>query len=160
MADSLYIDLLKKLILRDLETGGRLEIIEGPTPKGSYYYFTCRNPTTKRYWKHIIKTEETTLEGDVMCFPEALSRWFELSYAEFLTIPRLVLESMPEDWQRQMANLLFELDATFDWRPKEGRYWVKLKDDHGRFTEAPLGDYRRGNIEHLRKKSKRRDNGK
>jgi len=79
--------------------------------------------------------------------------WFELSYAHFLTVPRLVMESMPLDWQRKMAELLTEMDDTFDWRPTEGRYWVKLKDDHGHFSEAPLDDYRHGSIEHLRKET-------
>lgn len=77
--------------------------------------------------------------------------WFELSYAQFLTVPRLVMESMPLEWQRKMAELLTELDDTFDWRPSEGRYWVKLKGSDGRYTDAPLGDYRRGSVEHLRK---------
>ncbi len=79
-----------------------------------------------------------------------LSDWFELSYAQFLTVPRLVMESMPLDWQRQMAALLRAMDDTFDWRPKEGRYWVRLKDDRGRFAYAPLDDYRHGSVEHLR----------
>lgn len=83
-------------------------------------------------------------------FESPISLWFELSYARFLTVPRLVLESMPIEWQRQMAALLQAMDDTFDWRPKEGRYWVQLKDGQGRFTEAPLQDYRRGRIEHLR----------
>lgn len=77
--------------------------------------------------------------------------WFELSYASFLTVPRLVMESMPPEWQRRMVALLQELDATFDWRPKSGRYWVRLRDEHGRFSDAPLGDYRRGSVEHLRR---------
>ena len=81
---------------------------------------------------------------------EPLSLWFELSYAQFLTVPRLVLQSMPIEWQMKMAILLQEMDETFDWRPKEGRYWVKLKDGNGRFMDAPLNNYRRGNIEHLR----------
>ena len=75
--------------------------------------------------------------------------WFELSYAQFLTIPRLVMESMPMDWQHKMAALLEQLDGTFDWRPKKGRYWVKLKDDKGRYCDAPLNDYRYGSCEHL-----------
>jgi len=77
--------------------------------------------------------------------------WFELSYAHFLTVPRLVMESMPLEWQEKMAALLQEMDNTFDWRPKEGRYWVRLKDARGHFCEAPLEDYRRGSIEHLRR---------
>jgi len=65
-------------------------------------------------------------------------------------VPRLVMESMPPEWQKKMAALMREMDETFDWRPKEGRYWVRLKDGRGRYSEAPLGDYRRGDIEHLR----------
>lgn len=80
-----------------------------------------------------------------------LSCWFELSYAQFLTVPRLVMESMPPVWQARMARLLEEMDATFDWHPKEGRYWVKLKDEKGRYTDAPLQDYRHGSCEHLRR---------
>ena len=76
--------------------------------------------------------------------------WFELSCAQFLTVPRLVLESMPMKWQKKMAKLLEEMDETFDWRPKEGRYWVRIKDDNGRFAHAPLNDYRHGKMEHLR----------
>jgi hypothetical protein len=80
-----------------------------------------------------------------------IHEWFELSYAQFLTVPRLVMESMPLDWQLRMARLLRQMDNTFDWRPKEGRYWVKLKDGEGKYCDAPLGDYRRGSVEHLRR---------
>lgn len=84
--------------------------------------------------------------------------WFELSYAQFLTVPRLVMDSMPYEWQVKMAILLEEMDETFDWRPKEGRYWVRLKDDKGRYCNAPLGNYRHGayEIEALRIKKVRR----
>lgn len=87
------------------------------------------------------------LPGNGACDPR---EGVELSYARFLTVPRLVLENMPIEWQRQMAALLQAMDDSFDWRPKEGRYWVQLKDGQGRFTDAPLQDYRRGSIEHLR----------
>ena len=81
---------------------------------------------------------------------EPINWWFELSYAQYLTVPRLVMQSMPIEWQQKMAVLLQEMDETFDWRPKEGQYWVKLKDSKGRFMDAPLEDYRRGSCEHLR----------
>ena len=84
-------------------------------------------------------------------FGSPIHEWFELSYAQFLTVPRLVMESMPYEWQCEMAKLLREMDATFDWRPENGRYWVKLRDENGRFSTPPLCDYRRGNINHLRK---------
>jgi hypothetical protein len=87
-----------------------------------------------------------------MMLDSPVSTWFELSYAQFLTVPRLVMESMPYEWQKKMVDLLQEMDDTFDWRPKEGRYWVRLKDERGRFTDAPLDNYRHGDIEYLRRK--------
>lgn len=75
--------------------------------------------------------------------------WFELSYAQYLTVPRSVMEAMPVEWQRKMAILLTELDRTIDWRPKEGRYWVRLKDDKGRYIADPLMKYRYPNREYI-----------
>lgn len=68
--------------------------------------------------------------------------WFELSYAKYLTIPRSVLQAMPQEWQSRFAECLYELDDTIDWRPKSGRYWCRLKDRKGRFVEDPLMNYR------------------
>lgn len=81
--------------------------------------------------------------------------WFELSYAQYLTVPRSVLQSMPYEWQEKFTDLLEELDDTIDWRPKDGRYWVKLKDSKGRYISDPLMDYQRGRrmIPHAKKSS-------
>lgn len=68
--------------------------------------------------------------------------WFELTYAQYLAIPRTVLQSMPEEWQEKFVALLEELDETFDWR--RSGCWVKFKDVSGRFIEDELGDYERG----------------
>lgn len=78
-----------------------------------------------------------------------IHNWFELTYAEYLTVPRSILEAMPQTWQAQMAALLDEMDATFDWRPHEGRYWVTLKDGDGRFVHDPLRQYRYADIEYI-----------
>ena len=75
---------------------------------------------------------------------DAIHHWFELSYAQYLTIPRSALQSMPDEWQSEFVALLEELDETIDWRPKEGRYWVQLKDRKGRYVADPLMDYERG----------------
>ena len=75
---------------------------------------------------------------------DAIHHWFELSYAQYLTIPRSALQSMPDEWQSEFVALLEELDETIDWRPKEGRYWVQLKDKKGRYVADPLMDYERG----------------
>jgi len=76
--------------------------------------------------------------------PEAIHYWFELSYAQYLTIPRSVLQSMPNEWQKVFVKCLEELDDKIDWRPKGGRYWVCLKDSKGRYVHDPLMDYKRG----------------
>lgn len=73
-------------------------------------------------------------------------QWFELTRAEYLTIPRSVLQSMPVEWQERFAACLEELDATFDWRPDSGRYWVELRDDRGRICHDPLKEYRHADV--------------
>ncbi len=75
---------------------------------------------------------------------EPIHLWFELSYAQYLTIPRSVLQSMPVEWQRRFVECLEQMDETIDWRPKKGCYWVKLKDNDGRFAHDELQDYERG----------------
>ena len=51
---------------------------------------------------------------------DALSLWFELSYAAWLTIPRVLMEAMPDDWQGRMAKLLNEYDEAFPNQPDIG----------------------------------------
>lgn len=92
---------------------------------------------------------------------QSLQLWFELLYAEYLTIPRSVLQSMPDEWQSKMASLLEDLDGTIDWRPKDGgcyrvslhhpkEVWVgRGQNRHpkiiwGYEINDPLGDYQRG----------------
>lgn len=45
---------------------------------------------------------------------DKLSCWFELSYASFLTMPRIIMESMSDEWQGKMADLLNEVDDEFN----------------------------------------------
>lgn len=75
---------------------------------------------------------------------EPIHEWFELSYAQYLTIPRSVLQSMPIEWQERFVKCLEELDDTIEWRPNDGCYWVQLKDDKGRYMKDDLQDYERG----------------
>lgn len=73
---------------------------------------------------------------------EELQTWFSLSYASWLTIPRVLMESMPKEWQDKMAALLFEYDEAFPNMP-DYRTYVSLKRD-GKFVKPPryLIDYR------------------
>ena len=90
--------------------------------------------------------EPQDLDGD------PVHGWFELSYAQYLTVPRSVLQSMPLEWQRRFVRCLRELDDAIDWRPKQGQYWVQLRaapkdgSEHGRgvLMHDPFMDYQRG----------------
>ena len=73
---------------------------------------------------------------------KAVHGWFELTYAQYLTIPRSVLEAMPDEWQERLVACLRELDDTMDWRPSGGRYWVQLKDAQGRYVHDRFMEYR------------------
>jgi hypothetical protein len=79
----------------------------------------------------------------------SVHNWFELTYAQYLTIPRSILEAMPVEWQQRMVACLEELDATFDWRPKEGRYWVQLKNGQGKYWHDPLMQYRHPDTDYI-----------
>ena len=75
--------------------------------------------------------------------------WFELSYAQYLTVPRAVLQSMPDVWQYRFVRCLQELDEAIDWRPSAARYRVTLYELHegggwGNEIEDPFADYERG----------------
>lgn len=44
--------------------------------------------------------------------------WFSLTYANYLVLPRSVLQSMPEEWQQRFISVVRELDESFghlDW---------------------------------------------
>ena len=64
--------------------------------------------------------------------------WFGLSYASWLTLPRVFMHAMPDDWQGRMAKLLKEYDEAFDFYKAGLDYetCVSLKRD-GRYTTMP-----------------------
>ena len=75
---------------------------------------------------------------------EPIHAWFGLTYAQYLTIPRTVLQSMPNEWQQRFVKCLEEMNNTIDWKPEEGTYYCYLRKPNGRFTKDPLADYERG----------------
>ncbi len=80
---------------------------------------------------------------------DALWLWFELSRASWLTLPRVMMHDMPDEWQGRMAQLLNEWDEK--WRGSPGvldwETYVLLKRG-GRFIKTPrwLIDYRHPSI--------------
>lgn len=76
-------------------------------------------------------------EGDVHTF-------FGLTYANYLVLPRTLLQSMPEAWQHRFVACLDELQQAFWEVPQADDYWVRAKDRNGRFIPDPVPHYNRG----------------
>lgn len=75
---------------------------------------------------------------------DKLHGWFGLSYASFLTLPRILMQEMPDEWQEKMADLLAEYDEAFPNKPPVGSR-VQVTDLQGRLIKTPawLINYRR-----------------
>ncbi len=65
---------------------------------------------------------------------EKLWQWFSLSYAAWLTLPRVLMHEMPDEWQRKMAELLNEFDDT--WKPQDCSIFITMKRN-GKFVRIP-----------------------
>lgn len=94
---------------------------------------------------------------------DRLWRWFGLSYASWLTLPRVMMHEMPDDWQDRMATLLEEYDAYWDWN-KVDRLDTRVQavKSNGRLTQFPawLLNYKHPDSVHIeRLKSKEPTNG-
>jgi len=78
---------------------------------------------------------------------EALHLWFGLSYAAWLTLPRVMMRSMPDDWQRDMARLLNEWDQVWQGEPAQilAETRVQRVGERGRLVAWPewVKNYRR-----------------
>jgi hypothetical protein len=75
---------------------------------------------------------------------EALWLWFGLSYASWLTLPRVLMHEMPDEWQKRMAELLREWDETWDIKKMPQLEMAVTMKHGGRFVKAPewLTNYR------------------
>lgn len=93
--------------------------------------------------------------GEEYAYRDDLACWFGLSYATFLTMPRVLMEAMPQEWQVKMARLLFEYDEAFPNQPDIGTTVRITRDKKMIPTPAWLLNYRhpdRVMIEHLRQR--------
>ncbi len=131
---------------------------------GYYEHETELNDDIKLLQEKIDQLEYALAEAEQYCKenkqeiePDAIHNWFSLSYAQYLTIPRTVLQSMPDQWQGRLVQCLREMNDTFDWMPEEDVYrcglWIvdeekRLDEESDAYwvTEIPdpLADYERG----------------
>ena len=61
--------------------------------------------------------------------------YFGLSYASWLTLPRVMCHDMPDEWQDKMADLMQEWDETWVNQPDLGTR-VQVTNGHG-LCKAP-----------------------
>lgn len=75
---------------------------------------------------------------------DALWGWFGLSRAGWLTIPRVLMHEMHDDWQARMAALLYEYYETFPNQPDFGTRVQLTTTLSGKLTRGPdwLNNYR------------------
>lgn len=69
---------------------------------------------------------------------ERLWGWFGLSRASWLTLPRVIMHEMPDDWQLKMAELLEEMEQQFD-DPHDlmPNTTVRAVKDNGKLMKMP-----------------------
>lgn len=67
---------------------------------------------------------------------ERLWFWFGMSRASWLTMPRVMMHAMPEDWQDRMAALCQEWDEAWDTQEMPSPQ-VTAVDERGKFTRWP-----------------------
>jgi hypothetical protein len=89
----------------------------------------------------VTKKKEKTFNPDFLQRLDGpIHGFFELSYAQYLTIPRSVLQSMPVEWQERFVKCLEELDDAFDWRPRRGKCYrvmlCEVKEDYSEDGES------------------------
>lgn len=92
-----------------------------------------------------VKSAEATEAGDKaregwQIERDAIHKHFGLSYANYLVIPRTLLQSMPDGWQARFVALLNELESAFAHVPQADVYDVTAgKEDLLRdMTETEL----------------------
>jgi hypothetical protein len=86
-------------------------------------------------------------------YRQDLQCWFGFSYSSFAVLPRVLMEAMPDEWQKRMAALLHEYSESFPNQPDIGARVQATKG--GKLTKFPewVLNYRhpdRGTIDLLR----------
>lgn len=87
---------------------------------------------------------------------DALWQWFGLSYAAWLTLPRVLMHEMPDDWQGKMADLLVQFDAAYPFIEQPGYdTQVTLKRER-RFVSIPswLTNYRHPDCDEILRRTR------
>jgi hypothetical protein len=72
----------------------------------------------------------TFLALSVLADAPDIHTWFGLTYSNYLVLPRTLLQSMPDAWQRRFTAMLGELDAAFSHIDQAQAYKVDAAEEH------------------------------
>lgn len=79
---------------------------------------------------------------------EPIHEFFNLTYSSYFVIPRSILQSLPNDLQKQFVRVMEGIEDYYDGMacspPPYGSYYVYLKDEDGDEIDDPFQDYERG----------------
>ena len=78
--------------------------------------------------------------------------WFGLSHAGWITIPRVLMHSMPDLWQWQMSKLMEEWDDTWDFSTNGYNFDTQVQfKRNGKIISSPelLCNYRHPNLKEI-----------
>lgn len=127
---------------------------------GTFNYDQDINHEKKTITTKVIMTERPKEEVKALMnirrTSEFMEQFWSISRAEYLTVPRSIIQLMPIEWQNKMARLMEEMNDAINWHPEgENNYWVQLGTQHfededdgeGRIISIPdpLQEYRHGN---------------
>lgn len=130
---------------------------------GTFNYKQDFNHNKKTITTTVIMTERPQKEVEALSNirreSELMEGFWGMGKAEYLTIPRSIIQLMPVEWQNKLGRLMGDMDDLVDWHPEgENRYWVQLGylefehtddfiDEEGSIIEVsdPLQEYRHGN---------------
>lgn len=142
--------MIREKMERDAPRGGRQTLeLHGLTMRVEYHgmkwYHAKRN--IRAGWDDLAIEEfddeiVAAIQGDEHFSQMDLTSFFGLSYASWLTLPRVLMEAMPPAWQESMATLLHEYQQAYPGQPHLGTT-VRCTDG-GKLVQTPnwLTNYR------------------
>ena len=86
----------------------------------------------------MSEANEMTNPVDTVVMREGYDRlwgWFGLTRAAWLTMPRVMMHEMPDEWQSKMTDLLEEWDQTWDSSDMPKPHVTGKQ--HNKFTKWP-----------------------
>ncbi len=117
--------------------------LTGLAQQGQYAHEFARAGRTKEALEHLAAIERLAAAyriGIGEWDKEAVQLHFSLSYANYLVLPRTLLQSMPAVWQARFVALLDELHEAFQHVPQAEAYDVTAGTVHevGDLDDAQL----------------------